>query len=302
MDLLDASRLDPPVLDELLERHARGLPADRVEAGEHHGLGGVVDDDVDARRGLERADVPALPADDPALHVLARQREDADAGLCGLLGRDPLDRDRDDLAGPLLALLAGALLDLADLRHRAPLGLVDHLGSELLPGLGGRHPRDPLELRLVLVGGLLQLFPHERELVLPLLQLRGSPVDPLAALAEVGLGLGDAAFEAPDLLAAVLEVLLGLAPHPRGFLLGFLEPLGPRLGGLLFGIQEELLPLCFGGARVGRSDRVPDDESRDAPDHEAEEAGDDGVHRSSRCLGRGISVPDQGATEEASGS
>ena len=31
-----------------------------------------------------------------------------------------------------------------------------------------------------------------------------------------------------------------------------------------------------------------------APDHEAEEAGDDGVHRSSRCLGRGISVPDPG--------
>ena len=174
--------------------------------------------------------------------------------------------------------------------------------ASMLPGLGGRHPRDPLELRLVLVGRLLELLPHERELVLPLLQLRGSPVDPLAALAEVGLGLGDTAFEASDLLAAVLEVLLGLAPHPRGFVLGFLEPLGPRLGGLLFGIQEELLRLCFGGARVGRSDRVPDDESRDAPDHEAEEAGDDGVHRSSRCLGRGISVPDQGATEEASGS
>ena len=74
---------------------------------QHHGLGRVVDDEVHAGRGLERADVPALTADDPALHVLARQGEHRDRRLGGLLGGDALDRDRDDLARPLLAFLAG---------------------------------------------------------------------------------------------------------------------------------------------------------------------------------------------------
>src|SRR5919109_3219728 len=117
VDLLDPSGLDPAVLHQLLEGHPGGLATDGVEAGQDDGLRRVVDDDVDARGGLERADVASLAADDPALHVLARQREHADAGLGRLLRGHALDRDRHDLPRSLLPLLASSLLDLANLRH-----------------------------------------------------------------------------------------------------------------------------------------------------------------------------------------
>ena len=60
----------------LVEGHPGDLAADRVEAGEDHRLGRVVDDQVDAGRLLEGADVAALAADDPALHLVRRQVDD----------------------------------------------------------------------------------------------------------------------------------------------------------------------------------------------------------------------------------
>ena len=185
VDLLDPRRLDPAVLHELLEGHPRRLAAHGVEAREHDGLGRVVDDDVDAGGGLERADVPSFAADDPPLHVLARQREDADARLRRLLGRDPLDGDRHDLPGTFLALLPGTLLDLTHLGHRAALRFVDHLRGEQVPGLVRGHPRDALQLRPVLLGRLLELLPNEGQLVLALLQLLGPSVHPLTPVTEV---------------------------------------------------------------------------------------------------------------------
>src|ERR1043165_5244633 len=76
-ELLDAGGVNAAVLHEALERDARDLAADRVEAGEDDRLGRVVDDEVDAGGQLERANVAPLAADDAALPVLARP---ADAG------------------------------------------------------------------------------------------------------------------------------------------------------------------------------------------------------------------------------
>jgi hypothetical protein len=83
---------------QLLERDARGLAADRVEAGQDDGLGRVVDDDVDAGGLLERADVAALAADDAALHLVGRQADDGDGALGGVVGGDALDGEREDVA------------------------------------------------------------------------------------------------------------------------------------------------------------------------------------------------------------
>jgi hypothetical protein len=47
--LLDARRMDAPVLQELLEGHAGDLAAHAVERAEDDGVGRVVDDEVDAR-------------------------------------------------------------------------------------------------------------------------------------------------------------------------------------------------------------------------------------------------------------
>ena len=75
--LLDPRRMDAAVLDQLLERQLRDLAADAVERREDDGLRRVVDDEVDAGQVLERADVAALAADDPPLHVVGGELDDA---------------------------------------------------------------------------------------------------------------------------------------------------------------------------------------------------------------------------------
>src|SRR3990172_9827309 len=172
--LLDPRGVDAPVLHELLEGEPGGLAADRVEAREHHRLRRVVDDEVHAGGRLEGSDVPTLATDDPPLHVLTRQREDAHRGLARLLRRDTLDRDRHDLPGALLALLAGALLDLAYGRHRLALRLIDDLPTERLAGLLSRHLCDPLERRPMLGRRLLELLAHEPQPLVTVVQLLGS--------------------------------------------------------------------------------------------------------------------------------
>ena len=137
-------------------------------------LGGVVDDQVDAGRLLERADVAALAADDPALHLVAGQVDDGDGVLGGVVGGDALHRGDDDLAGLLLGLLAGAPLDRPGELDRVVLGLLaDRLEEDALGVLGG-HARDPLE-----GGDLLLVEPGE---LLALVLELALAVDDLAAL------------------------------------------------------------------------------------------------------------------------
>ena len=87
--------MDAAVLDQLLERRARDLAAEAVEGREDDGLRRVVDDEVDAGEVLERADVAALAADDPALHVVRRQLDDGHGRLGGVARRHPLERVGD---------------------------------------------------------------------------------------------------------------------------------------------------------------------------------------------------------------
>ena len=68
--LFDLGRMDAPVGDQFGQGEAGDLAPDRVEAREHDGLGSVVDDEVDAGKVLERADVAPLAPDDAALHVV----------------------------------------------------------------------------------------------------------------------------------------------------------------------------------------------------------------------------------------
>src|SRR5207247_1937431 len=134
-------------------------------------------DEVDAGRGLEGADVAALTPDDATLHVLARDGEHTHGRFGGLLRRHTLDRDRHDLAGALIPVLSGPLLDLTYLPHGRALGLLDHLPHEVLPGLGGRHRRDLLELSAMHLGRLLELLANVGELLLTLCQLGGTGLD-----------------------------------------------------------------------------------------------------------------------------
>ncbi len=73
--LLDPGGMDAAVGDQALDGQPGDLTADAVEGRQHHRLGRVVDDDVDAGEVLERADVAALATDDAALR--GRRREAA---------------------------------------------------------------------------------------------------------------------------------------------------------------------------------------------------------------------------------
>src|SRR5207237_10523863 len=61
-ELFNAGRMNASVLHEALERNARDLAADRIEAGEDDGFRRVVDDEVDAGGQLERAAVATFAA------------------------------------------------------------------------------------------------------------------------------------------------------------------------------------------------------------------------------------------------
>ena len=89
--------------------------------------GRVVDDQLDAGGGLERADVASFAADDPPLHVVARQIDDRDGGFDGVLGGAALDGVGDDLL-------------------RARGGGLARLGLEPLDQVGGVAPRVGLDL------------------------------------------------------------------------------------------------------------------------------------------------------------
>ncbi len=143
--LLDPLRVDAAVEDQPLQGQPADLAPHRVEAGQQDRLRRVVDDQVDPGDRLEGADVAALAADDPALHVIARQVQDGDHGLAGLLAGDALDGQRHDLAGALLAVLARVALDVPDRDRGLSLRLALDAGDQLGLGLLGGQP-----------GGLLQ--------------------------------------------------------------------------------------------------------------------------------------------------
>ncbi len=170
---LDPGGMDPSVLDQTRERDPGDLPADGVKPRQDDGFRGVVDDDVDPRGRLERTDVPPFPPDDPALHLLGGERNRRHDTLGDVVGRVPLDGQRDHLLRLLARLLLVLLVDRTDLLPGLHLGVVhDHFHEFVLRLLGG-HSRDPLEV-------FFPLADH-------LLKLRVSPLEPLLLLGELPL-------------------------------------------------------------------------------------------------------------------
>ena len=156
--LLNAGGVDTAVQNKLLQGQTGNLPADRVKAGDGDGLRRVVDDEVHAGQGLQRADVAALPADDTALHLVVGQGDHRDGGLRHVVGGTALNRQGDDLSGFGVRLVPAAGLDLLDLHG----GLVGDGGLQLteqviLRLLGG-EAGDALQLLQLLVLVLVRLL------------------------------------------------------------------------------------------------------------------------------------------------
>ena len=106
---LDPGRMDPAVVDQLLQGDPGHFPAHRVEAGNDHRFRRIVDDQVDTGQGLQGPDVPAFPADDPALHFIVGQGHYRNRGFRHLIRRTPLDGQGDDFPGLLVRGILGFL-------------------------------------------------------------------------------------------------------------------------------------------------------------------------------------------------
>ena len=184
-----------------------------------------------AGRRLERADVPAFPADDAALHLVRREMHDGDRVLRGVVGGDALDCRDDHLPGALLRLVARLALDDPGEPDGVGLGLDLDSFEELRLRLLGGHVRDPLERFDLLVSSALQLVARLLEVPLPVEELPVALLEHVGALVELFVAGKEAAFEAGEVV-------------PTGPCFFFGLTLEAEL--LVLGLEDQLLLLCAG--------------------------------------------------------
>ena len=156
-DLFDTGRVDTAVLDELMQGQTCYLTAHGVKATEDDGFGGVVDDDLDTRSGLEGADVTPLTADDTALDLIALDVEDGDGVLDSRLGRQALDRLYDDALGLLVGGHLRFFDDLVDIALSLVLGFGAKALDKTLTRLVCRESAEGFEALLLALTKELQL-------------------------------------------------------------------------------------------------------------------------------------------------
>ena len=232
-DVLDAARVDAPVGDELGESQARDLAAHRVEAADHDRVRSVIDDEVDAGRLLEGADVAALSADDAALHLIRGDGHDRHRGFGGVIHHDALDRRDDDVAGLVLGALASRTLDGAHEAHGVVLSLLPDLLDEDCLGVVRGQAADALErAHLVCLGGG-ELRALRSELLLPDEQLAIPLLEHVRALVELFIARQQTPLQVGQIVAPGAAFLVQL-PMQANLLLLRLEDelllLGTRLG------------------------------------------------------------------------
>ena len=232
-DFLDSAGMDAPVAHELHERNASDLATHRVEPGQHHGFGRVVDDQVDTRGLFEGPNVAPLTADDPALHLVAREMNHGHGVFGGVVRGDALHRGHDDVAGLVVGLVAGAPLDRSRDLDRIVLGLFsDRLDEHRLRVIGS-ETADLLERRHALGIEPTEVFSLPLEVQFPLQQLPIALFEHVGPLVELLVPGGQTPLDGGQ-----------LAPARPSFLLGF-----PEQADLVFlGLEDEVLLL---GSSVG---------------------------------------------------
>ncbi len=217
--------MDAAVGDQLLEGQAGYLPAHPVEARQHHRRRGLVDDEVDPGEALQGADVAPVAADDPALHLVARQLHHAGCGLARLVGCEALHRDGEDSAGAAFRLQLRLLLHSLQGQRRLVASLVLDLLDEDLARLGGAEAGYPLQLAQVLALCLLELGGAVLEVSLAVVERLVAPLQ----LAQLGLHRLQLAqrplLHADDLGPTQVQLVVDLVRRLRGRL-GRLGALG----------------------------------------------------------------------------
>ncbi len=165
---LYAAGMNPAVSHEALKGQPGQFPPIGVEAGDDHGLGRIVYDQVNSCGGLQRPDVPALAADDASLHLVVGQVNHGHSGLCHVVGGYALNRAAYDLLGLPACLGLYLLLHLLGLGVSILTHLVKYLSHQLRTRLCLSHVRNGLELRNLVLQQRLVLTLHAGGTLLPL--------------------------------------------------------------------------------------------------------------------------------------
>ncbi len=131
-DLLDAGGVDAAVGHQLVQGQTGNLAAHRVKARQDDGLGGVVDDDLDACGSLQGAYVASLTADNAAFDLVVVDVEHGDGILNGRLGGYALNGLDDDALGLLVGGELSIVHDVVDVASCSCLGFVSEALDQLL--------------------------------------------------------------------------------------------------------------------------------------------------------------------------
>ena len=255
-DLFDPRRMDAAVGDQPLDRLLGDLAAVRIEAGQDDRAGRVVDDQIDAGRELERADVAAFAADDAALEVVARQIDDRDGRLDGVLGGAALDGLGDVLLGAVGGGLARFGVEaLEQVRGVVPRVALDLLEQQLL-GLVGGQAGDAFELVLLRARRAARTWPRRPP---PSSRARRPPCRAprssfsSRSIARLALGRatprgGQRLLERGGLLALLARLPLGLDQQLVRLLLGLEQRFLLAGFGVALGVLDDAERLFFGAA------------------------------------------------------
>ena len=178
--LFDAGRVDTAVGHQLVQRQPCDLAPHRIEAREDDRFGGVVDDNLDARGCLQRADVASFTADDTALDFVRVDVEHRYRIFDRRFGGDALDRLYDDL----LRLLAG--------RHLGLFHHFVHIGERFGFGFGLHiFDQDIFRILAAQAADLLEPYVLLLDFAVDLLFLAVDPLQLGFELAAQGLLLFD---------------------------------------------------------------------------------------------------------------
>ena len=270
--LFNAGRMDAAVEDQLGEGVPGDLAANRIVAGEHDGLGRIVNDEVHAGSLLQRPDIAPLLPDDAALHLVVGDRHDGLGHLDGLVRSVALDRLGDDPPGTALGFFLCLPLDVPYPARRLLANLrLDALEKQLFRLFLRQAAQALQKLRLLLGGNLrlrvqlldLRILP--RDGTLTLIQPPGPLLDVFFPLVEPPL----AALQPP---LALTPVSLGSLAQLRRLVLGVCEQLvvarlrfSQQLGGRLVGLAYSRLtpPLAQYGADSEREARYHDTDNKE---------------------------------------
>jgi hypothetical protein len=167
--------MDAPVVNQVQQRDAGNLAANRLERRQHDRFRRVVDNHIDARDMLEVADIASLAPDDAPLDVLAGQVDDRDGVLRDMLDHAALHGIEDDLTGAAFGVAFSVLFDLARQYGRLVFEFVAHLFQQQFARLLRAHAADALQFeaalmhqfaQLALLFGQQRLALHQRMLLL----------------------------------------------------------------------------------------------------------------------------------------